>query len=161
MGHIPKKIVYLAGIRVATSDILRPPFDEMDFARNVVTQHIVIENLVERNVWIVDTDKNDSSFPTSVDKNLVEDFGHGNFPSLGIKINFLGHSFCIIKFNDSMCASVNVQRQITVGCQPSASIFNSSPENDVKFLRPLSTGGNEEKLHRAMVNPARVELSRY
>lgn len=146
MGHITKEIVYLAGIRVATTDILGPPFDEIDFARNVVTQHIVVENFVEWNVRIVDTDKNDSGFPTSVDKNLVEDFRHGNFPSLGIEINFSGHSFCIIKFNDSMCASVNVQRQITIRCQPSASIFDSSPENDVKFLRPLSTGGNEEKL---------------
>lgn len=112
-------------------------------------------------MWIVDTDKNDSGFPTSVDKNLVEDFGHGNFPSLGIEINFSGHSFCVIKFNDSMCASVNVQRQITICCQPPASILNSSPENDVKFLRLLSNRGNEENLRRLMVNPARAKLSSF
>lgn len=144
MRHIPKEIVYLAGIRVATSDILGPPFHEIDFAWNIVTQHIIVENFVEWNVRIVDTDKNDSGFPTSFDKNLVEDFGHGNFSSLGIEINFSGHSFCVIKFNDSMCASVNVQCQITICCQPPASIFNSSPENDVKFLRSLSNGGNEK-----------------
>ena len=129
MGNFSEKIFYIASIGIASPNICRPPFNILDFTWNVFTKDVIFKNLIVWDVGVVNADKNDSGFFTIIDKNLVKDFWNGHFSIFVIKEDFLRVSFNVIKFNHSMCSGVNVQWNVTVCSQPSASIFNGSPAN--------------------------------
>lgn len=153
MRHSLEKVVHVASVREATADILGSPFDVLDATGDVFAEDVVTLNFLVWNVRIVHADKNDPGSLTAVDKHLVENLRDRNLLVVWIEINFPRYTFCIVKFDDSMCPAVNEQCYVSLSSQPSAPIFNSSPVMDVTnfFFNFYCQPKREIKL--LMVNP--------
>lgn len=114
MRNFLKKIIYIASVAKASSNILGSPFNVFYFLGYIIANDVIMEDLTERNVRIIDTDKNDSGILRLVDKDLVENFRDRNKLIVAIKVNFLRHSISVVKLKHAMGSCVDVQGNVPV-----------------------------------------------
>lgn len=68
------EIIDSASVRIATFDIVLLPFDVIDLAGNVSANDVIFFNLIEGQMWVVDTDENHTGVIGFVDEYFVINF---------------------------------------------------------------------------------------
>ena len=109
------KLINVTSITVAPANIVSLPINIIDLVGNVGANDIILFDFFESQMWVVNANKDNARAVRFVNKHFVVEFRCGNFPvgAVNIKENFLRASEIIVKFDNSISSSVNVDQDFS------------------------------------------------
>lgn len=129
MRHCSHEIINVTGVRISSSDVRLLPVDVADSVGDVSADDVISLDLLERQVWVVDSDERDAGTLGFVYQHSVVKLRNWNFPfgSIDVQVNVMKISEVIFQPHHAVRASVNVENHIPVSSKLPRAILYSFP----------------------------------
>lgn len=110
------KIVHCARIRISALDVVLLPVDVADLTWYVSTHNVVFLDFVQGQMWIVDSNQNNTGIISFVYDDAIVELWHWNLSRtvVDVKMILSWHTADIVQLDDAPCSRIHIQIDATV-----------------------------------------------